>query len=122
MAKKLPRALLFLALALTAFWSARATAHAIVVASSPGPREIVTKSEIRIEVRFNSRIDRARSRLALLRPDGSQEALALSQSGGGESLEAEAKNLEKGSYRLLWQALSVDGHVTRGEIPFEVDR
>jgi hypothetical protein len=122
MAMTLPRAVLFLALASTALWPARATAHAIVVASSPEPRQIVTRGELKIEVRFNSRIDRARSRLVLLRPDGSPQALGLKEAGVGESLEAEATGLEKGSYRLLWQALSVDGHVTHGEIPFEVDR
>ena len=122
MATKLPRALLFLLLASIAFWPAQATAHAIVVGSSPAPRQTVAKGELRIELRFNSRIDRARSRLVLLRPDGSPEALGLKETGVGESLEAEAKGLEKGSYRLLWQALSVDGHVTHGEIPFEVDR
>ena len=111
-----------MALASIAFWPAQATAHAIVVASSPEPRQIVTKRELNIELRFNSRIDRARSRLVLLRPDGSQEALGLKETGVGESLEAEAKELEKGAYRLLWQALSVDGHVTHGEVPFEVDR
>jgi len=122
MATRLPRALLYLIVATTAFWPAQATAHAIVVASSPEPRQIVTKDALKIELRFNSRIDLARSRLVLLRPDGSPEALGLKETGVGESLEAEARNLEKGSYRLLWQALSVDGHVTHGEIPFEVDR
>jgi copper resistance protein C len=121
MATKLPAALLLLLLASIPLWTGSATAHSIVVASSPSANETVTKSEIRIELRFNSRIDRLRSRLVLMRPDGSQEGLALSQDGD-ESLEAEAKALEKGAYRLLWQALSVDGHVTHGEIPFEVDR
>jgi methionine-rich copper-binding protein CopC len=122
MATKLSRALLILLLASDAFWPSRAIAHAIVVASTPGPRETIAVSETRIEVRFNSRIDRARSRLVLMRPDGSQEALTITQGGVGESLDSEAKGLEKGSHRLLWQALSVDGHVTHGEIPFDVDR
>jgi copper resistance protein C len=122
MPTRLPLALLFLAFAATAFRPAEATAHAIVAASSPEPRQTVTKGELSIAVRFNSRIDRARSRLVLMRPDGSPQALALKETGVGESLEAEAKGLEKGAYRLLWQALSVDGHVTHGEIPFEVDR
>lgn len=121
MATKPPAALLLLLLVSIPLWPRPAAAHAIVVVSSPSPHETVTKSEIRIELRFNSRIDRLRSRMVLVRPDGSQEGLALSQSGD-ERLESEAKALEKGSYRLLWQALSVDGHVTHGEIPFEVDR
>jgi methionine-rich copper-binding protein CopC len=121
MATKLPAALLLLLLASIPFWPTPAAAHAIVVSSSPSPGETVKKSEIPIELRFNSRIDRLRSRLVLMRPDGSQEGLALSPSGD-ESLESAAKGLEKGPYRLLWQALSVDGHVTHGEIPFEVGR
>jgi len=121
MATKLPGAILLLLLLSTPFWPAPAAAHAMVVGSSPRSHETITKSEIRIELRFNSRIDGLRSRLVLMHPDGSQEGLALSQSGD-ESLESEAKALEKGSYRLLWQALSVDGHVTHGEIPFEVER
>ncbi|ARN80656.1 copper resistance protein [Methylocystis bryophila] len=122
MATKLPRALLFSILVSTLFWPSQAAAHAIVVASSPQPRQIVSQSELEIELRFNSRIDRARSRLTLLGPDGAPKALALKDTGVGERLEASAKGLEKGAYRLLWQALSVDGHVTHGEIPFEVER
>jgi len=28
--------------------------------------------------------------------------------------------LKPGSYRLRWQVMSIDGHVTHGDIPFEV--
>ncbi|TAI60323.1 copper resistance protein CopC, partial [Bradyrhizobium sp. Leo170] len=35
-------------------------------------------------------------------------------------LDAEAKGLSPGAWRLRWQVLSVDGHITRGDIPFTV--
>ena len=122
MAKTLPQALVLLILALTASWPSQVLAHAIVVASSPAPRQTVATRELKIELRFNSRIDRSRSRLVIVRPGGAQETLAIKEGGDGETIEAEAKALEKGAHRLLWQTLSVDGHVTHGEIPFEVDR
>ncbi|HTO79647.1 MAG TPA: copper resistance protein CopC, partial [Methylocystis sp.] len=69
MATKLLRAHLFLLFALIAFWPPPAAAHAIVVASSPAQGQRLAQGECKIELRFNSRIDRARSRLVLLRPD-----------------------------------------------------
>ncbi len=122
MATKLPRALLLLILASTLSWPSQVLAHAIIVASSPEPRQTVATSELKIALRFNSRVDRSRSRLALVRPSGAQETLMITEGGVGETIEAEATGLQKGAHRLLWQTLSIDGHVTHGEIPFEVDR
>jgi methionine-rich copper-binding protein CopC len=122
MATKLPRALLLLILASIPFRPSQVLAHAIVVASSPAPRQTVATSELKIALRFNSRVDRSRSRLVLMRPGGAQETLAIKEGGVGETIETEAKALEKGGHRLLWQTLSLDGHVTHGEIPFEADR
>jgi methionine-rich copper-binding protein CopC len=33
---------------------------------------------------------------------------------------AHAEGLTPGDWSLAWQALSIDGHITRGEIPFRV--
>jgi len=35
-------------------------------------------------------------------------------------LSATANDLKPGEYQLRWQVLAVDGHITRGEIPFTV--
>jgi methionine-rich copper-binding protein CopC len=99
-----------------------ALAHAIVVASTPSAHQTVSESELKVEIRFNSRVDLARSRLTLVRPDGASVILPLLGSGASEALTAKAPGLENGRYRLLWQTLSVDGHITHGEIPFEVKR
>jgi methionine-rich copper-binding protein CopC len=99
-----------------------ALAHAIVVASTPSAHQIVSGPELKIDIRFNSRVDVGRSRLTLARPDGASVILPLLGSGASETLTAKAPGLENGHYRLLWQTLSIDGHITHGEIPFEVKR
>ena len=35
-------------------------------------------------------------------------------------LAAKASGLAPGAYRLRWQVLSVDGHVSRGDVNFKV--
>ncbi len=103
-------------------WAELAFAHAIVVASTPSAHQTVSESELMVEIRFNSRVDPARSRLTLVRPDGASIVLPLVGSGPTETLRGAAPGLENGRYRLLWQTLSIDGHITHGEIPFEANR
>jgi methionine-rich copper-binding protein CopC len=35
-------------------------------------------------------------------------------------LTADLPDLMSGQYRLRWQVLAIDGHLTRGDIPFSV--
>ena len=98
-----------------------ASAHAIIVSSEPAAGAAVAKEDtVAIRLRFNSRIDHARSRLKLLAPDGAEQALTMPAGAPADELDAEAKALSPGAWRLQWQVLSVDGHITRGEIPFTV--
>ena len=99
-----------------------AFAHAIVVAATPSAHQTVAQAELNVEIRFNSRVDVSRSRLTLVRPEGASVILPLLGGGASETLTAKASGLENGHYRLLWQTLSIDGHITHGEIPFEVKR
>ncbi len=73
-----------------------------------------------IELRFNSRIDPKRSKLSLFGPDGQERELALIDRGAEGVLSSWAAGLSPGAYRLRWQVLAVDGHITRGDIPFRV--
>jgi copper resistance protein C len=109
-----------LAFALLSFAAASAAAHAIVIASSPAVNAKVAGPNLPIELRFNSRIDRERSRLTLVRPDGAATTLALAADTPPGLLAARANGLAPGAYRLRWQVLSIDGHITRGDIPFSV--
>jgi methionine-rich copper-binding protein CopC len=107
--------------ALTSLATAPAFAHAIVVASTPASGAVVAGPRQKIEIRFNSRIDSKRSRLELLRADGASVPLTA-QEGANDRLAADAEGLEPGDYRLRWRTLSVDGHLTQGDIPFRVGR
>jgi copper resistance protein C len=94
--------------------------HAIIVSSSPAAGATVASDAVSIRLRFNSRIDHARSRLTLFAPDGAPQALAPATDSPADELDAEANLLSTGAWRLRWQVLSVDGHITRGDIPFTV--
>jgi methionine-rich copper-binding protein CopC len=99
---------------------APAAAHAVLLQSTPPLNSSVSGPNVPVKLRFNVRIDALRSRLTLLRPDGSAQALEISKETPADTLSAEANGLAAGAYRLRWQVLASDGHITRGEIPFTV--
>lgn len=95
-------------------------AHAIIIESAPAAGSRVQGPMIDFHLQYNSRIDARRSRLILDLPDGSYQSLSIRPDTSLDTLAAEAKGLSPGHYRLHWQVLSVDGHITRGDIPFDV--
>jgi copper resistance protein C len=97
-----------------------AMAHAILLESSPSINGTVAGPTIPVKLRFNVRIDRIRSRLTLVKPDASTRSLAISKDAPADTLRSEAQDLNPGEYRIRWQVLASDGHITRGEIPFQV--
>jgi methionine-rich copper-binding protein CopC len=72
-----------------------------------------------LHLRYNSRIDRARSRLTLTRPDHGKDTVAIAPDGPPDIINAHL-DLAPGAYVLRWQVLAVDGHITRGDVPFTV--
>lgn len=118
---RLVRQGLALAVALAALTAPiAAMAHAIVVGSSPAPKTSVAGPDVALKLDFNSRIDKARSSFELVGPDGVATRVPVAQDGEPGVLEAKATGLVPGAWRLRWQVLSVDGHITRGDIPFNV--
>jgi len=111
---------MILALALTCVAGREIAAHALVVESSPTVDGSVRGPEIEIALRFNSRLDHERSRLTLNGPDGANRQLAISSTSAPDMLRATASGLRPGTYKLRWQVLAIDGHITRGDIPFRV--
>ncbi len=106
---------------LAVFFSAQtAAAHAILLESDPPLHGKVPGPDVPIKLRFNVRIDANRSRLMLVRPDGSAQPLPISKLSPADTLSAQANSLAPGAYRLRWQVLASDGHITRGEILFTV--
>lgn len=98
-----------------------ALAHAILLEASPAANSTVRGPDLDVRLRFNSRIDGERSRLSLGLPGGKVRILELESPAVGPAiLSAKLRGLAPGSYRLRWQVLAADGHITRGEIPFQV--
>jgi methionine-rich copper-binding protein CopC len=97
-----------------------ALAHAVVTSSEPARDGVVAPGELDVRVAFSSRIDPARSRLVLVAPDGAQTPLSIVERKPGV-VTAKARAAAKGRWVLHWQVLSLDGHVTRGDVPFRVE-
>jgi methionine-rich copper-binding protein CopC len=95
-------------------------AHAIVVESSPQTNSVVKGAVVEVKLRFNVRIDGPRSRLALVGPNGTSHNLDGLQQPSPDSLATTLSGLLPGKYRLHWQVLAGDGHITQGDIPFTV--
>jgi methionine-rich copper-binding protein CopC len=115
-----PGAVILFAAAAALLIVAPASAHAVLLESSPALKSAVSGPDVPVKLRFNVRIDTLRSRLTLIHPDGSAQALEISKQTPADTLSAEATGLAAGAYRLRWQVLASDGHITRGEIPFTV--
>jgi methionine-rich copper-binding protein CopC len=111
-------ALIFAAFALA---SPKAGAHAVIVESSPAAGAEIPSGDADIMLRYNSRIDHLRSRLTLVSQDGVSRPLPILPDSAPDVIAAKASGLTPGQYRLRWQVLAVDGHLTRGDIPFRVD-
>jgi methionine-rich copper-binding protein CopC len=112
--------LMLLAAILSAFAANPVSAHAILVRSTPKANEVVPSGDLKMKLEFNSRIDAARSILELVLPGGDVQKLQQSPPPSPSALAATAAHLIPGKYTIRWQVLSTDGHITRGEIPFEV--
>jgi methionine-rich copper-binding protein CopC len=97
-----------------------ALAHAIVLEESPAPNSVVKGPNVPLKLRFNVRIDAARSRLLLFMPDGSKRDLTIKPQSAPDVLTADADGLALGVYKLHWLVLASDGHITQGDILFSV--
>jgi methionine-rich copper-binding protein CopC len=96
-------------------------AHAVLLEATPAPNGTLPGPDINIQLRFNSRIDSQRSRLALVLPDRSVRALRLERQASPATLNSHMTGLGTGVYTLQWQVLAADGHISRGEVPFQVN-
>jgi methionine-rich copper-binding protein CopC len=124
MSRRIPRRLLlpaavFLALGAALTLSANAFAHAIIVSSKPAANSQVYQGPVDILLQYNSRIDATHSRVSLVDPAGKVTALNVADGNAPGSLAAQGATDAPGQWIIRWQVLSVDGHITRGDIPFQ---
>ena len=97
-----------------------AFAHAVLLEATPPVHGSVPGPEVTFRLRFNSRIDASRSVLKLRLPNRTVRPLPMGQQVSPDSLSVKADGIKAGHYTLQWQVLAADGHITRGEVPFEV--
>lgn len=97
-----------------------AMAHAVLVASDPPIGATIRPGPAAITLRYNSRIDARRSQLTLSGPSGGTPAVLPIAPGPRQDVLATRASLVPGGYVLRWQVLAVDGHITRGDVPFTV--
>ena len=100
--------------------AAPAWAHAVIVSASPTANEQVAPGELPVRIEFNSRIDKARSRLQVTAPAGDKTDVPIDQARDPNVMAGTTGALTPGAYVLRWQVLAIDGHITRGDIPFVV--
>jgi methionine-rich copper-binding protein CopC len=94
--------------------------HAVLKESSPAANATVAGPDLSITLRYNVRVDSARSKIQLSRPDESITELPLAKQVSPDTLSSKATGLTPGAYKLQWQVLAPDGHITRGVVPFSV--
>jgi len=109
----------FLVAATCALVSMGACAHAILIDSTPKANGNVPAGHVHFVLKYNSKVDQHRSLLTLVKPDQSQAVLSIDTHGNSNELDTSA-DLAPGAYTLRWQALALDGHLTRGDLPFTV--
>jgi copper resistance protein C len=97
-------------------------AHAVLVEATPKPGTTVAGPDVAIRLRFNARLDHVRSSITLIAADGHAVKATMAEDVPPEVLAARASGLAPGDYRLRWQVLAVDGHITRGDVAFTVRR
>jgi len=111
---------LFLTLLLAAGATQTCWAHAILMESTPKINSSVQGPDLDITLRYNVRIDGSRSRVTLLAEDGTLTQLTLAKQAKPDILQMHASGLKAGAYKLQWNVLAADGHMSKGEVPFTV--
>jgi methionine-rich copper-binding protein CopC len=96
-------------------------AHAILMESTPKINSTVQGPDLDITLRFNVRIDGSRSRILLVAEDHtSTTPLTLAKQSKPDILQMHAFGLKPGAYKLQWNVLASDGHMSKGDVPFTV--
>jgi hypothetical protein len=88
--------------------------------SSPKLHATLTGPDVPMVLRFNVRVDGSRSRVLLIAPDGTSTPLTLAKQDKPAILQSDLTGLKPGAYKLHWNVLASDGHMSNGDIPFTV--
>ena len=99
-----------------------ASAHAVLVFSTPAASSVLPKSPDLIELGFNESVDAELSSIRLF--DADQREIKTGETRAAPNnpavVLAEIPSLEDGTYVVVWRITSADGHPVNGAFPFEV--
>jgi methionine-rich copper-binding protein CopC len=113
------RVLRWVAALATCVGTTAAGAHALLVQSHPVANGLVRAGEVAIVLEFNTRIDKARSRVTVR--SAQQAAMVVTDIDDYPTrLSGRVVAATPGKWTLAWQVLARDGHITRGEVAFTV--
>lgn len=100
--------------------SGRSAPHIALLHSDPVDSARLRAPPGRISLWFTGRPRLPFSRIQLVGPDGEVPLSAVAADTGNTLYADVPFALPAGAYRVRWQTASADGHVLRGEIPFQV--
>jgi methionine-rich copper-binding protein CopC len=97
-------------------------AHAFLDRAVPAVGSKVAKPPPRVRLRFTERLEAGFCSLRVLDAQGTRvdKDNARGDPSDPATLLADLKPLPPGIYKVVWRAVSVDGHVTTGDFTFEV--
>jgi copper resistance protein C len=113
------RRIVLVVAALLLVFTATASAHSLLLESSPAAGSVVSAPP-EVRLRFNGRVEKRLSHLAVVDERGEARGLVLDAGGPPDRLAAPLPPLPAGRYRLEWHVLSTDGHVVSGGFGFRV--
>ena len=100
-----------------------ASAHAVVLESSPAADAVLPQPPSQVVLRFNSRIEKRFTRVTLALGDRAPVVVVL-PTGDAETtpdrITIPLEALGPGAYVLRYRVLAVDGHITEGALRFTV--
>ncbi len=95
-----------------------ASAHAIVVASTPRDRAVLTRVPPEVELRFNAKLEKQLVHVKLDRVDGATQSLPDTAREPARVRVTLPQDLIEGDYTLHYKVLATDGHATQGVLRF----
>ena len=111
--------LAIVAILITAFGVPAARAHAFLDHASPLVGSTVNTAPHEVSLTFTQNLEPAFSSVTVTDASGAQVSQGKAQISGN-TMRVGLKALGSGSYRVRWQALSVDTHKTEGSFTFHV--
>lgn len=114
---------LLLCLALALLRPGGASAHAIVLESSPVHDAVLDRAPRQVTLRFNSKIEKRFTRVTLAAGDQRPAAVSLPERDDPatpDRIVIPLMPLGPGVYVLRYRVLAVDGHITEGALRFTI--